>query len=165
MISRGEKVVSVRFSDSLLTKRIIGKPRQVGFAPSIPRDNFPSAIRSTANNSIMSDSDESRNKSGVPSWQGKSPPTQSKDREEAAPKSPSQETIIEQAKKFLEDDEVRDASTDKKIAFLEGKGLNNEIIAELLGVSRNIEATASPHEAGATSQVRASSRPRCKVDC
>jgi hypothetical protein len=64
--------------------------------------------------------------------------------EHTTPESPSRETVIEQAKKFLEEEEVRNASTDKKISFLEGKGLNSEEITELLGITRNQEATAPP---------------------
>ena len=106
----------------------------------------------------MGRSDEDEPKSSVPSWQFKSKPTDSKEAEESAIDSPSRETVIEQAKKFLEEDEVRIASTDKKITFLEGKGLKSEEITELLGVSRNPEATAPPPEAVAPSQVSPSPR-------
>ncbi|KAH8601701.1 peroxisomal membrane anchor protein conserved region-domain-containing protein [Bisporella sp. PMI_857] len=50
--------------------------------------------------------------------------------------------IVAQAKKFLEADNVRNESTDKKIAFLESKSLRSEEIQQLLGVSRNLEATS-----------------------
>lgn len=91
----------------------------------------------------MSDSDQGEKKAGVPSWQLQSKPTESKETEERAlESSPSRDTVIEQAKKFLEEEEVRNASTDKKIAFLEGKGFKSDEIQELLGVTRNQEATA-----------------------
>jgi len=92
----------------------------------------------------MSDSDQDEKKPGVPSWQLETKPAESEEPREPAPESPSRDTVIEQAKKFLEEDEVRSASTDKKISFLEGKGLKSEEITELLGVSRNQEATALP---------------------
>ena len=92
----------------------------------------------------MSDSDQKDKKLGVPLWQLKPCPTEPNESEQAIPESPSRETVIEQAKKFLEEDEVRNASTDKKVAFLEGKGLRIEEITELLGVSRTPEATTSP---------------------
>jgi hypothetical protein len=49
--------------------------------------------------------------------------------------------LLDQATKFLEDKSIRDASTDRKIAFLESKGLTNDEIQKLLGVSRNASAT------------------------
>jgi hypothetical protein len=103
----------------------------------------------------MGDSDSSDKKPAVPSWQLQSKLTDTKEAEQAAPKSSSRETMIEQAKKFLKEDEVRNASTDKKIAFLEGKGLKSEEITDLLGVTRNSEASAAP-----PSQVRSPVPPR-----
>jgi hypothetical protein len=92
----------------------------------------------------MSDSDPDTKKAGVPSWQLKSKDETVKvDGKEVKEEkeTPSRETVIEQAKKFLEEDEVCNASTDKKIAFLEGKGLQREEIEGLLGVTRNDEAS------------------------
>ncbi|MCJ1243987.1 hypothetical protein MMC30_001184 [Trapelia coarctata] len=43
-------------------------------------------------------------------------------------------TLMEQAAKFLEHEEIRDASRDKKTAFLEGKGLKRDEIHGLLGM-------------------------------
>jgi hypothetical protein len=89
----------------------------------------------------MGDSGPSQKKSGVPSWQAdlkNTTPTEG----DSEPQSPSRETVIEQAKKFLEEDEVRNASTDKKISFLESKGLSNEEIQGLIGVTRHPEASA-----------------------
>jgi hypothetical protein len=103
----------------------------------------------------MGDSDSSDKKPGVPSWQLQSKLTDTKEAEQAAPESSSRETMIEQAKKFLKEDEVRNASTDKKIAFLEGKGLKSEEITDLLGVTRNSEASAAP-----PSQVRSPVPPQ-----
>ncbi|KAK2625388.1 hypothetical protein QTJ16_004700 [Diplocarpon rosae] len=60
----------------------------------------------------------------------------------------SRETLISQARKFLKEDDIRDASTDKKIAFLQSKGLQDEEIQRLLGVTRNSESsTRSPEVA------------------
>ncbi|KAI9775519.1 MAG: hypothetical protein M1839_001060 [Geoglossum umbratile] len=55
----------------------------------------------------------------------------------AASASVSRAELREQASKFLEDDEIRDASTSRKVAFLESKGLTNGEIQELIGVSEN----------------------------
>jgi hypothetical protein len=98
------------------------------------------------NHYIMSDSDPDTKKVGVPSWQLESKDEalklEGKEVKEEKP-TPSRETVIEQAKKFLEEDEVRNASTDKKIAFLEGKGLQREEIEGLLGITRNEEASSN----------------------
>lgn len=96
----------------------------------------------------MSDSNNEVKKPGVPSWQLKDKEEQSNEPLETV-EAPSRAAILEQARKFLEEDEVKDASTDKKIAFLESKGLEGDDIQELLGVSRNDEATNT-----STSEVR-----------
>lgn len=90
----------------------------------------------------MSDSNAGDKKGGVPSWQRVSSqkPLQEEDKSEQQPDSKST-SMLEQARKFLQDEEVKDAPTDKKIAFLESKGVGNEDIQELLGISRNQEAT------------------------
>jgi hypothetical protein len=88
----------------------------------------------------MGDSDPSQKKPTVPSWQAElknATPTEG----DSEPKSPSRETLIEQAKKFLEEEEVRNASTDKKISFLESKGLRNEEIQSLIGVTRHADSS------------------------
>ncbi len=90
----------------------------------------------------MSDSDHEEKKAAVPSWQIKAEDESAKEEEKPSPESPTRETIIEQAKKFLEEDEVRNASTDKKVAFLESKGLRAEEIRDLLGVIKNPEASS-----------------------
>ncbi|PQE26381.1 peroxin 14 17 protein [Rutstroemia sp. NJR-2017a BBW] len=91
----------------------------------------------------MGDSEDRKPVTGIPKWQRKR-----KDDKVATPppttkESPSQLSAIEQAKQFLEEDEIKDATTDKKIAFLESKGLQKEDIQKLLGVTRNEEATGS----------------------
>ncbi|KAF8851007.1 hypothetical protein BDZ45DRAFT_808713 [Acephala macrosclerotiorum] len=97
----------------------------------------------------MSDSDENENakKAGVPQWQLDSKTEASPNPDgESASESPSRATIIEQARKFLEEEEVRNTTTDKKIAFLEKKGLQQDEIRTLIGVTRNEEASSKPSE-------------------
>ena len=93
----------------------------------------------------MGDPNENKSKAGVPSWQLKPSDTASEVKPEAqdtAPQTvPDRGALIEKARKFLQEDEVRNASTDKQVLFLEGKGLKRDEIEELLGVTRNIEAT------------------------
>ena len=55
----------------------------------------------------------------------------------------SRQDLIDQASRFLEDESIRDSSMDCKVSFLESKGLNTEEIQQLLGISRNSEASSS----------------------
>ena len=99
----------------------------------------------------MGESDNAQRKAGVPSWQLKPLESALEDKPEAqdtAPQPPpSRATIIENARKFLLEDKVRNAPTDKQVAFLESKGLESHEIRDLLGVARNAEATGSKSEA------------------
>ncbi|CAG8971728.1 hypothetical protein HYALB_00007208 [Hymenoscyphus albidus] len=92
----------------------------------------------------MSDSDAGEKKADGPSWQQDpaQKPLQEDDKPAEEPK-PNRETILASARKFLQEEEVKDASTDKKIAFLESKGLGSEDIQELLSVSKDSEASSS----------------------
>lgn len=93
--------------------------------------------------STMSDSDPSDKKSGVPSWQSdlkETTPTEG----DTEPKPPSHETVIEQAKKFLAEDEVRHAPVDKKRSFLESKGLSDDDIQSLMEIERHTEPSPPP---------------------
>lgn len=103
----------------------------------------PGLLPSTIHFSTMSDSDEEKKESGVPQWQLGSKEENVPAATEATSEPPSRDAIIQQARKFLEEDEVRDATTDKKIAFLESKGLHSDEIQTLLGVTRNEEATST----------------------
>lgn len=49
----------------------------------------------------------------------------------------SRATLLNQATKFLQDDDIRDAPTERKVAFLESKGLSELEIEGLLADSRN----------------------------
>lgn len=99
----------------------------------------------------MSESDSDKKPGDVPSWQvaAKSTTTTDDSKSTAAeaaavqetPKQLSRDTILETARKFLDDEKIRDASTGEKVKFLESKGLEKDVVQELLGVSRNIEAS------------------------
>lgn len=93
----------------------------------------------------MSDSDEDNKKPTVPQWHLDTEEEPPKDTPEVTSEL-SRETIVEQARRFLEEKEVRNATTDGKIAFLESKGLHRDEIQTLLGVARNYEATANETE-------------------
>lgn len=95
-------------------------------------------------------SDRTRKSPSIPSWQqqsgspasNQSPSSQSPSSDDA-PVSTSRQDLLDQASKFLEDESIRDASTDRKVSFLESKGLTSEEIQQLLGVSRNPEASSA----------------------
>ncbi|CZT06250.1 hypothetical protein WAI453_006302 [Rhynchosporium graminicola] len=104
---------------------------------------FPLAHHPPNTGHAMSDSDPEK-KPSIPAWQTAAANKSVKPEEPPAPQEPEgRETIIAQARKFLEEDEVRDASTNKKVAFLEGKGLRSEEIQTLLGITRNTEASST----------------------
>ncbi|PGH12835.1 hypothetical protein AJ79_04059 [Helicocarpus griseus UAMH5409] len=93
----------------------------------------------------------------IPSWQLPKNNAASDTTTAAAPanniektEASTKESLIEQASRFLEDESIRDAPTDKKIAFLESKGLQNDDIHKLLGISRNPEATGADAKSSAT---------------
>jgi Pex14 N-terminal domain len=60
--------------------------------------------------------------------------------------APSREAVIENARRFLQEDEVRNAPTDKQIAFLESKGLQVQEIHELLGTIQSNDVSSSETE-------------------
>jgi hypothetical protein len=94
-------------------------------------------------------SDPSSKPPSIPSWQrsGSAPadqaPISSSPSSDDAPASSSRQDLVDSASRFLEDESIRDAPTDRKVAFLESKGLNADEIDQLLGVSRNPEATSN----------------------
>lgn len=110
-------------------------------------ENAPTSLFTTRTIEIMSDSDEG-NEAGVPSWQLNAKVDPAERDDESPTEEPSRATVIEQAKKFLEEDEVRNSTTDKKIAFLESKGLRSDEIQDLLGISRDLEASSPAVEVG-----------------
>ena len=79
--------------------------------------------------SIMADSDDDK-PSSIPAWQRDA---QSKDATTDEPQ-PAQDHL-ETARRFLEDENVKDQSRDKKVAFLKGKGIEDGDIEKLLGVA------------------------------
>lgn len=89
-------------------------------------------------------SDSKKPETTLPSWQVKADTFESKREEPSTSEMPTStpDSKLETARKFLEDQEVRSASTDAKIAFLEKKGFEQDVISELLGITRNAEATS-----------------------
>jgi hypothetical protein len=95
----------------------------------------------------MSDSSDST-KALIPDWQRATPSPPSNEPSSEQKLSPSDDSpasrsaLIEQASRFLEEESIRDAPIDRKISFLESKGLQNDEIQKLLGVSRNPEVSS-----------------------
>lgn len=99
----------------------------------------------------MGDSDESSSQaSTVPSWQQAAA-------EGPGSQTPSSESILDQARRFLQDEEVKDASRDKKIEFLKSKGLEGADINNLLDESSQAtvqSTTTAPEPQTAESELR-----------
>jgi hypothetical protein len=57
-------------------------------------------------------------------------------------------TLLAQASRFLEDPSIRDAPRDRKVTFLESKGVRSEEIDELLGKTIAEDAQPDITEAG-----------------
>jgi hypothetical protein len=56
--------------------------------------------------------------------------------------------LLEQASRFLEDETIRDAPRERKVAFLESKGVKSEDIETLLGAETQESNYAELEEAG-----------------
>jgi hypothetical protein len=61
---------------------------------------------------------------------------------------PEPSSLLDQAKRFLDDATIRDAPRQKKVAFLESKGVSAEDIETLLGAESDEKASAELEEAG-----------------
>lgn len=62
----------------------------------------------------------------------------------------SRSELVSQAAEFLKHDDIKDQPNDKKVSFLESKGLTNSEIHSLLGLSRNEESDSQVLEPIAT---------------
>nr|XP_036584160.1 peroxin 14 17 [Colletotrichum truncatum]KAF6793549.1 peroxin 14 17 [Colletotrichum truncatum] len=94
----------------------------------------------------MSDPDDSKSASGIPAWQRESQhsaaesPSQSESTSQETKSEDSAEDNLEVARRFLEDDEIKNSPREKKEEFLKTKGLSSSEIEELLGNSSASEA-------------------------
>ncbi|KAA6414999.1 MAG: hypothetical protein FRX48_01750 [Lasallia pustulata] len=91
----------------------------------------------------------------IPQWQRQGaakdpqePPKGSEKSDHAEKPPPSRASLLEQAAKFLEAEDIREAPTERKISFLESKGLTNEEIHKLVGISRNTGPGTAPFAPG-----------------
>ncbi|KAJ6160047.1 peroxin Pex14/17-Penicillium chrysogenum [Penicillium chrysogenum] len=97
--------------------------------------------------------DDTSKSSSIPSWQrpnktAEESPSPTSDDAPATTASTSRQALLDQASKFLEDESIRDAPTERKVSFLESKGLSSDDIQQVLGISRNCQhpppATSPP---------------------
>ncbi|KAK1728178.1 peroxisomal membrane anchor protein conserved region-domain-containing protein [Colletotrichum acutatum] len=114
----------------------------------------------------MSDSDDSGSTPGIPSWQRdqkKEPelePETTTSQDAKQDDVPSREDSLEVARKFLQDDEIKDAPREAKESFLKTKGISPEDIEQLLGSSASKPAQETAQTAQSplsSSQVTTSS--------
>ncbi|KAL8673092.1 MAG: hypothetical protein Q9168_002475 [Polycauliona sp. 1 TL-2023] len=109
----------------------------------------------------MSDSPKSKQTS-IPHWQREDTASVPSENLEAESENvdaphhveppPSRTVLLEQASKFLEDDEIRNAPTERKITFLQSKGLTDEEVHRLLelpyqkanGEAQSVEQSSAP---------------------
>jgi Pex14 N-terminal domain len=93
-------------------------------------------------------------KPSIPAWQTKAPEetsqSSSKTTNQAERETPAQErtALIEQAKTFLQEFSVRDAPREKKVAFLEKKGLQGDEIQKLLDTASSKPASFNVQDSG-----------------
>lgn len=85
----------------------------------------------------MGDPEDKPASAGIPTWQQRS----EQDRAEATAAEPQDQ--LELARRFLDDDEVKTASRDKKSEFLRTKGVEEGDIQKLLGEADDVP---EPHE-------------------
>ncbi|KAK6385755.1 hypothetical protein LTS17_001327 [Exophiala oligosperma] len=83
----------------------------------------------------------------IPAWQQKSytdaQQSSTSDQATDVSSSSSELPLLEQARKFLEEESIRDASRERKVAFLEQKGLTADQIEQLLSPKQEEEASSS----------------------
>lgn len=72
----------------------------------------------------MADSEDKAASSSTPEWQ--------RSQTEATPAA-TEDTTVDIARRFLDDDAIKTAPRDKKVAFLKAKGIQDDDIQKLLG--------------------------------
>lgn len=88
----------------------------------------------------MGDSDEdTKQTASIPSWQQAA----SRPASDSGSETPLTDSNLERARQFLQDEEVRNASREKKVDFLKSKGLEEEDITKLLDESTQTTTPAT----------------------
>jgi hypothetical protein len=82
---------------------------------------------------------------------------------EAAEKEANTTGLLEQASRFLEDPNIRDAPREKKVVFLQAKGISSEDIETLLGKAIQEDVSPELEAAGARAWSTVSSTHVCRA--
>ena len=91
------------------------------------------------------DSDQDKPASGIPEWQ--------RGADDVAPSNAADKPAEDQlqvARRFLEDDEVKGASREKKVDFLKTKGIGDGDIEKLLGETTSQDPVPDKVSSGST---------------
>ena len=121
-------------------------------------------IPTASNNHIQSNMSDQQKPSAkaIPEWQREKPSDSATNPGEAHQEGfnepvngnpGSRAALIEQASQFLEDPTTKPATTERKIRFLESKGLTNHEIFEMMGIARKEDALAKPESEDETEKV------------
>jgi hypothetical protein len=107
---------------------------------------IPEWQRASANNAAAPpEPEETRAQDAVEAPTPTEDDVEGDDREE----QPSQSSeLLEQASRFLEDETIRDAPREKKVAFLQSKGVSTEDIEALLGTEPQEDTHAELDKVG-----------------
>ncbi len=105
----------------------------------------------------------------IPEWQREKPSdsatnpqeTHQKGSNELVDHNPgSRAALIEQASQFLEDPTTKPATMERKLRFLESKGLTNHEIFEMMGIARKEDAPTEAESDDETEKVVRYNLPR-----
>jgi hypothetical protein len=99
------------------------------------------------------DSDQDKPASGIPEWQ--------RGADDGAPSNAADKPAEDQlqvARRFLEDDEVKGASREKKVAFLKAKGIEDGDIEKLLGETTSQDPVPDKVSSGSTLALQSQSQ-------
>ncbi|KAM0335227.1 hypothetical protein ACHAQA_000269 [Verticillium albo-atrum] len=107
----------------------------------------------------MGGSDDDQN-SGIPSWQKRDQPEQSSSPESETAQDSSEDSPLEVARRFLQDDQIKDGTRERKVDFLKTKGLADADIEKLLGAPEVNETAAPAQEPERTPTVETPAPPQ-----
>jgi hypothetical protein len=120
------------------------KPHSMSDKPGIPswqRTSADSPVASPSGPDQQPDTNNTPKQSASPITEAPTPTEDDLDDAEST-------SLLEQAKRFLDDDAIRDAPREKKVAFLESKGVSADDIETLLGVESQETGFVDLEEAG-----------------
>ncbi|KAF2277688.1 DUF726-domain-containing protein [Westerdykella ornata] len=127
------------------------------------KSGIPSWQRATSSQSSPTGVEStSKPEQSQPEKQSTSPPTTGTENASQTDAQPDNQTLLKQASRFLEDPAIRDAPREKKVAFLESRGVKADDIETLLAPAKTENKEESPEgakEGSKTSQTSAKPKP------